>query len=615
MPVSFYTLQNLLERARASPDQLLQVAIELLLIGLSVNWCAGVLHGTRGTRLLRGLLVMLVGVTLIVRVLSGQLGWTRLELLYNYFVIGLGFIALIAFQPELRRALIQAGEVPFFRRSAPRNKLIAALTECAAYCSARRWGALVAIQRDVGLANWTEHGTRLDAEVSAKLLNSIFFPNSPLHDLGVIVRGTRVLAANCQFPSAEGGEMEGGLGSRHRAAVGLSQESDALVLVVSEETGRISLAERGKLTRLSDPDSLESELVGRLGGNRDASAPRAAWLKRWSAWRRPSFWRRIGIVTPVSFVIWLLADQASMVTLSDVPIELNLQTDAGVAVQLQQPATPDFRVDLRGSKRQIDAVRDLVRSGELRLDWRLPTPYARPGEHPLSADELIEVLDGMPEIRRRGLFVTRVVPDRMQFMVDELTRIELELVADTGAFDVGAVRFEPPRARVLMRRSELERLPESERRLVVPLADRLASAPRGETLTLADVPLDARSLRAERVEPRTARVTLQVLTSKQTRRFERVDVRLSTQPEILQRYSFEARDPNEWIVSLEVEGERGLVERLRPTDLLAQVDVRPPQLAGGAEFRPFDVEVRLPAGVTLVGRPPTVYLRIAPRQP
>jgi diadenylate cyclase len=167
VPVYFDTLTRLFGRLGSEGYPLYGVVAELVLIGLLVNWCAGVLHGTRGTRLLRGLLIVLVAATLIVNVLADQLGWVRLDLLYRYFIFGMAFIALVAFQPELRRALIRAGEMRFMQRAEPHGKLISSLVESAGYLSRNRYGALIAIQRDVGLANWAEHGTQLYAEVSA----------------------------------------------------------------------------------------------------------------------------------------------------------------------------------------------------------------------------------------------------------------------------------------------------------------------------------------------------------------------------------------------------------------------------------------------------------------
>ena len=129
-----------------------------------------------------------------------------------------------------------------------------------------KFGALIAIEREVGLGGIAESGTYLNADLSAALLNTIFWPNSPLHDLGVVIQGGRIMYAGVQFPLAESGELERELGSRHRAAVGMSQESDAIVLVVSEETGDVSIAERGQLIRKLTPEGLRgllSELLGR----------------------------------------------------------------------------------------------------------------------------------------------------------------------------------------------------------------------------------------------------------------------------------------------------------------------------------------------------------------
>ena len=139
-----------------------------------------------------------------------------------------------------------------------------------------RSAGLIAIEREVGLGGIAESGTRVNADLSADLLNTIFWPNSPLHDLGVVVSQGRIAYAGVQFPLAESGELERELGSRHRAAVGMSQESDALVVVVSEETGDISLAEGGKLFRKLTPEGLRGllhDLLGR-GGDRGIFPPR-----------------------------------------------------------------------------------------------------------------------------------------------------------------------------------------------------------------------------------------------------------------------------------------------------------------------------------------------------
>src|SRR5262249_2291879 len=135
----------------------------------------------------------------------------------------------------------------------------------ATFCAKRKIGALIAIEREVGLGGIAETGTRINADLSADLLETIFFPNTPLHDLGVVISGGKIAYAGVQFPLAEEGTLERELGSRHRAAVGLSNESDAVIIVVSEETGDISIAERGVLVRKLTPDALRGLLAELLG--------------------------------------------------------------------------------------------------------------------------------------------------------------------------------------------------------------------------------------------------------------------------------------------------------------------------------------------------------------
>lgn len=601
-----------LRRVFSGGYQPFQVLVELLLIGISVNWCASVLHGTRGTRLLRGLMVVLVAATLIVRVLAGQLGWTRLELLYHYFVIGLGFIALVAFQPELRRALIQAGEMRLLRRRTQQDKVVAALVESAGFLSRNRYGALIAIQREVGLANWAEHGAQLDSEVNSRLLNTLFFPNSPLHDLGVIIRGTRVLAANCQFPTAESGDVEARLGSRHRAAVGLSQESDALVLVVSEETGTISLAERGKLTPMASLEKLEQELSARLGGAdavRRKAEPGRDWHGYWL------LWRRILVVAPLTLLIWLLADQASMAQIDGVPVELRVVPPQGFAADVVAPRPAAFSLTLRGSKRETDWFAGATREQPLRLDWQPTGAYAKPGEQKLSAAELAAVFDELPAFLSRGVSVTGVAPDELRILVDELTSVELTLTADVGTHTLNDVRFDPPIVKALMRKSEADKLASEEKRLPVRLDERIAGLAPNETVKLTGIPLtDQRSsLRAVRITPDTASVTLQVAAQKNTKKVERVAVRMAVRPEFAQRYLIEPRDPNEWLASVELEGERTKLEGLRPEDIHAIVEISTDQLVGSNDYRTLEVRLFLPAGVQLVGRAPTVQVKITSR--
>lgn len=244
-----------------------QVAIELTLIGVVLYWVISFLRGSRGARLLKGAGVLMITLYVLVRLVADRFELQRIVFLYGAF-LQFAFIAIVVvFQPELRRALMRLGETRLFRsKTAQVNELVESLVESSTYLSKRRIGALVAVERDIGLGGITDSGTRLNAELNASLLNTIFWPNSPLHDLGVIVSQGRIAYAGVQFPLAESGDLDRELGSRHRAAVGISQESDAVVLVVSEETGDISVAHNGHLMRKLNPDALRAMLQDLLGG-------------------------------------------------------------------------------------------------------------------------------------------------------------------------------------------------------------------------------------------------------------------------------------------------------------------------------------------------------------
>lgn len=226
------------------------VLIELAVIWVVVYLSFRFLRGTRGARVVKGAALLLISGTLAVQVLGGDEKLARLNFLYANFLAFASVMLVIVFQPELRRALVRLGEARLFRNTGLRRaRVVDELLASVAYLARHKVGALVAIERQVGLGGVIEAGVRLDAEVTKELLNTVFWPGSALHDMGVVIRGDRVVSAGVQFPLAEGDELPQELGSRHRAALGLSQECDALIVVVSEETGAISLAERGQLTR------------------------------------------------------------------------------------------------------------------------------------------------------------------------------------------------------------------------------------------------------------------------------------------------------------------------------------------------------------------------------
>lgn len=254
----------------------LEVIVEIAIIWALVYIIFRFLRGTRGARAIKGMLLLLVTVTIVVKVLGSQDAFARLNFLYRNFLTFASLALVIVFQPELRRALVRLGEARFLdlglSDSLRKARVIEEVLGSVGYLSKNKIGALVAFERQVGLRHIVEGGgVRLDSAVSKDLLNTLFWPGSALHDMGVVIQRDRVLAAGVQFPLAEG-EMFAGtdLGSRHRAAVGLSQETDALVVVVSEETGTISLAERGRLHRPLTIDSLRTLLVRGMG---KAAAP------------------------------------------------------------------------------------------------------------------------------------------------------------------------------------------------------------------------------------------------------------------------------------------------------------------------------------------------------
>lgn len=257
--------QRLQGYAQSGPE-LLEILLEVAVIWIVVYVIFRFLRGTRGARAIKGVALILIVGTLIVQVIARENAFERLNFLYSNFLAFASLMLVIVFQPELRRALVRLGEAKLFRQAGLRKaRVVDQLLGAIRYLSRNKIGALIAIEREVGLQGVVEMGVRLDAEVSKELLDTIFWPGSALHDMGVVVRGDRVVAAGCQFPLAEGENLARDLGSRHRAAIGLSQESDALVLVVSEETGTISVAERGELTRGLTIDELRPILTRGVG--------------------------------------------------------------------------------------------------------------------------------------------------------------------------------------------------------------------------------------------------------------------------------------------------------------------------------------------------------------
>ena len=244
---------------------LAKIAIEVTVFAVLIYIALRFLRETRGSGVVRALALLLVALTAFV-ILVQQLHLNQLGFLIEKIgpsvVIGL----VIVFHPEIRRALLQLGDAPIFSRFfRPDSRIVPRLLRAVSRMSKERIGALIAIEREASLGELTENGITIDAELNSYLLESIFFPKSALHDGGVIVRDDRIVAASCLFPLSQNPDVDKRLGTRHRAALGLSEETDAIVLIVSEETGKVSVAIGGRLDFDLTIEQLEHRLEELLG--------------------------------------------------------------------------------------------------------------------------------------------------------------------------------------------------------------------------------------------------------------------------------------------------------------------------------------------------------------
>lgn len=223
--------------------------IDILVVAFFLNKLYQMLKNTRAASLVKGLLMLLV-----VMLVSKWLNLYVINWLLEKFMTIVMFALPVVFQPELRRALEQIGRGKLFRRSTVLNELqvenmLEAVATTADDLSRNKIGALMVFERETGLDDYIETGIPIDGLISTALFENIFIPNTPLHDGAVIIRGDRIAAASCLLPLTEARNLSQELGTRHRAAIGLSEQTDALILVVSEETGTISLARGGALQR------------------------------------------------------------------------------------------------------------------------------------------------------------------------------------------------------------------------------------------------------------------------------------------------------------------------------------------------------------------------------
>jgi len=211
------------------------------------------IKGTRTLQVLKGIFIVIIIFFITQRLGLHTISWIMTK------IIPISIIALIIiFQPELRRGLARLGQFGLFPA---KDIIIDEIAKSAVTLSKKKIGCLIAIEREIGLRPYIESGVQLDSKVSSELINTIFMPNTPLHDGGIVIEEDRIVAAGCLFPLTQEAHITKTLGTRHRAAIGLSEETDAIVVVVSEETGAISVAVGGKLARDLDKDELIKSLT------------------------------------------------------------------------------------------------------------------------------------------------------------------------------------------------------------------------------------------------------------------------------------------------------------------------------------------------------------------
>lgn len=239
-----------------------------------------IVRGTRAVQLLKGILVVVVAWAVSTWFELSTLQWMMNQMI-TFGVVGIAII----FQPELRRALEQLGRGRLFSRSTQEqdhevSRRINEVMKAVGYLARRKIGALVAFERETGLSDYIESGISIESNISSELLINIFIPNTPLHDGAVIMRNHQLMAAGCYLPLSENPFISKELGTRHRAAIGLSEVSDAVCIVVSEETGQISLAMNGHVLRDVKEDVLLAKLLEELSPKLKVTEKRSFWKWR-----------------------------------------------------------------------------------------------------------------------------------------------------------------------------------------------------------------------------------------------------------------------------------------------------------------------------------------------
>lgn len=227
----------------ASP--LWRAVVEILILAVGIYYAASFVRGTRGAAIFSGILVLMLSLGLLSNLLELHvLGWI-LRVFSSAFAVSV----IVIFQPEIRQLLAQIGSLQLFYSSHEQRENIEIIIQTVERLADVRIGALIAVEQSIQLHDAAESGIPVDCIATSEMLETIFFPNNAIHDGGVIIKGDRIAYAACIFPLTTRQDLNKSLGTRHRAAIGLSEETDAVIIVVSEETGMISYAYKGELVR------------------------------------------------------------------------------------------------------------------------------------------------------------------------------------------------------------------------------------------------------------------------------------------------------------------------------------------------------------------------------
>jgi diadenylate cyclase len=235
-------------------------ALEVLILAVVIYFASRFLRGTRGWPVVIGFVIVLLMLALTTTILNLQV----LRWLLGTFSAFFAVAVIIIFQPELRRMLAELGNLPLFASASEQRESIEVIIQTCERLAEVKIGALIAVEQTIQLQEVVESGVPVDCDASPEMLETIFFPNNAIHDGGVILKGDRIALAACIFPLTQRSDLNKSLGTRHRAAIGLSEETDAVIVVVSEETGMISHAYKGQLVRNVTLEELRAFLTSVL---------------------------------------------------------------------------------------------------------------------------------------------------------------------------------------------------------------------------------------------------------------------------------------------------------------------------------------------------------------